>query len=161
MYTLFEEQAFRYCVLHMFGIPKTRAFGQLAKLESYTILQRLSTIHMRVTVMQCNHTYPCTFVSPRFLSQVYWSMNILIDSWRFVNSRKSLHAGGSGVRLYDGPDLKLFILVGWGRRFLSVAWPTGVQLMFFLCSGVSKLFGAQGSPSSGSLLYVFLLLQSW
>ena len=36
--------------------------------------------------------------------------------------------------------------------FLSVAWPTGVQLMFFFSSGVSKLFGAQGSPSSGSLL---------
>ena len=50
------------------------------------------------------------------------------------------------------PDLKLFILVGWGLSFLSVAWPTGVQLMFFFCSGVSKLFGAQGSPSSGSLL---------
>ena len=63
-----------------------------------------------------------------------------------------LHAGGSGVRLYDGPDLKLFILVGWGRSFLSVAWPTGVQLVFFFCSGVSRLFGAQGSPSSGSLL---------
>ena len=60
--------------------------------------------------------------------------------------------GGSGVRLYDGPDLKLFILVGWCRSFLSVALPTGVQLMFFFCSGVSKLFGAQGSPSSGSLL---------
>ena len=28
---------------------------------------------------------------------------------------------GSGVRLYDGLDLKLFILVGWGRSFLSVA----------------------------------------
>ena len=52
----------------------------------------------------------------------------------------------------DGPDLKLFILVGWGRSFLSVAWPTGVQLMFFFSFGVSKLFGAQGSPSSGSLL---------
>ena len=60
--------------------------------------------------------------------------------------------GGSGVRLYDGPDIKLFILVGWGRSFLSVAWPTGVQLVFFFCSGVSRLFGAQGSPSSGSLL---------
>ena len=39
-----------------------------------------------------------------------------------------------------------------GRSLLSVAWPTGVQLVFFFCSGVSKLFGAQGSPSSGSLL---------
>ena len=25
----------------------------------------------------------------------------------------------------------------------DLAWPTGVQLMFFFCSGVSKLFGAQ------------------
>ena len=33
---------------------------------------------------------------------------------------------------YDGPDLELFILVGLGRSFLSVAWPTGVQLVFFL-----------------------------
>ena len=44
------------------------------------------------------------------------------------------------------------IMVGWGRSFLSVAWPTGVQLMFFFCSGISKLFGAQGFPSSDSLL---------
>ena len=42
------------------------------------------------------------------------------------------NAGESGVRLYDGRDLKLFILVGWGRSFLSVAWPIGVQLLFFL-----------------------------
>ena len=30
-----------------------------------------------------------------------------------------MHAGGSGVRLNDGPDIKLhvFILVGWGRSF--------------------------------------------
>ena len=42
----------------------------------------------------------------------------------------NLHVGGSGVRLYDGPDIKLFILVGLGRRFLSVAWPTRVQIVF-------------------------------
>ena len=48
--------------------------------------------------------------------------------------------GGSSVELDDGPDINLFILVGWGRSFLSVAWPTGVQLVFFFCSGVSKLF---------------------
>ena len=47
---------------------------------------------------------------------------------------------------------KLFILPGWGRSFLSVAWSTGVQLMFFFCSEVRKLFGGHGSPSSGSLL---------
>ena len=32
---------------------------------------------------------------------------------------------------YDDPDIKLFILVGWGRSFLSVAWPTGFHLFFF------------------------------
>ena len=34
---------------------------------------------------------------------------------------------------YDGPDLKLLKVV-WGRSFLSVAWPTGVQLVIFFCS---------------------------
>ena len=74
---------------------------------------------------------------------------IMVDNCLF-----KLHADGSGVRLYDDPDLKLFILVGWDRGFLSVAWPTGVQLLFFFffCSGVSKLFGVQGSPSKGSIL---------
>ena len=51
---------------------------------------------------------------------------IMVDNCLF-----KLHADGSGVRLYDDPDLKLFILVGWDRGFLSVAWPTGVQLLFF------------------------------
>ena len=35
---------------------------------------------------------------------------------------------------------------------------TGVQLVFFFCSGVSRLFGAQGSPSSGSLLSLWVLV---
>ena len=53
-----------------------------------------------------------------------------------------MHTGGSGVILYDGPDFKLFILVGRDRSFLSVAWPTGVQLVFFflllkICSDVN------------------------
>ena len=75
---------------------------------------------------------------------------ILVDN--YAASFDCTDVGGSGIRLYDGRDLKLFILVGWGRRFLSVAWPTEVQLVFFFCSGVSKLFGAQGSPLSDSLL---------
>ena len=33
----------------------------------------------------------------------------------------------------DGPDLKLFILVGWDRSFSSVAWSTGTQMMIFFC----------------------------
>ena len=60
---------------------------------------------------------------------------IMVDNYAaFINCTP---AGGLGVRLYGGPDLKLFILVGWGRSFLSVAWPTGVQLVFFFWSGVS------------------------
>ena len=63
-----------------------------------------------------------------------------------------LRAGGSGVGLCGGPGIGLFILVGWGRGFLSVAWPARVRLVFFFCSGVGGLFGARGSPSSGGLL---------
>ena len=32
---------------------------------------------------------------------------------------------------YVSKDIKLFILVGWDRSFLSVAWSTGVQLVLF------------------------------
>ena len=52
-----------------------------------------------------------------------------------------LHASGSGVRLYDGPDIKLFILVvGAGASLLLLCPPCvcvcvwgggGVQLVFF------------------------------
>ena len=56
-----------------------------------------------------------------------------------------MHAGGSGIRLDDGPDIKLFILVGLDRSFLFVAWPTGVQLLVFFCSSVPVvLFGTPG-----------------
>ena len=77
-----------------------------------------------------------------------------------------LRAGGLGVRLNDGPDIKLFILVGLGRRFfclLSVAWLTGIQLLVLFCSSVPVvLFGARGvsgcrsrrvSVESSSLLH--------
>ena len=35
------------------------------------------------------------------------------------------------IPFYDGLDLKLIILVGWCWSFLSVAWSTGIQLVFF------------------------------
>ena len=35
--------------------------------------------------------------------------------------------GGSGVRLHDGPDLKLFILVGWDRSFHLLLGPPGLN----------------------------------
>ena len=34
--------------------------------------------------------------------------------------------GHVDVRLYDGPDVKLYILVVWGGRFSTVSWPTEV-----------------------------------
>ena len=43
----------------------------------------------------------------------------------------SLHAGGSGVRFFDGPDLKLFVLVGWS---FSVWGSTGDSLLFQIFS---------------------------
>ena len=30
---------------------------------------------------------------------------------------------------YDGLDIELFILVGWGRIFLAVTWTTGIELV--------------------------------
>ena len=87
--------------------------------------------------------------------RICYNLNVMRQSaWLVFNAitvDNYAASGGSGVRLYNGPDIKLFILVGWGSSFLSVTWTTGVQLVFYFCSGVSKLFGAQGSPSSGSL----------
>ena len=33
----------------------------------------------------------------------------------------------SGVRLHDGPDVKLFILVGWDRSFRLLLGPPGLN----------------------------------
>ena len=39
----------------------------------------------------------------------------------------------------DGPDLKLFILVGWDRSFRLLLGPTGAQLIIFFCFRFSVL----------------------
>ena len=58
--------------------------------------------------------------------------------------------GGSGVRLSDGPDIKLFILVGLGRSFFVCCLAHRVQLLVFFCSSVPVvLFDTQGSPGIG------------
>ena len=45
----------------------------------------------------------------------------------------------------DGPDLKLFILVGWDRSISSVAISTGAQLMILFCFRFTVvLFGSPG-----------------
>ena len=56
---------------------------------------------------------------------------IMVDSYAsFVNFMPMDRASDSMMALI----LKLFILVGWDRSFLSVAWPIGVQMVFFVCS---------------------------
>ena len=44
-----------------------------------------------------------------------------------------MHAGGSGVRLYDGPDLKLFILVGWDRSSFVCCLVDRASIDVFFC----------------------------
>ena len=39
----------------------------------------------------------------------------------------NFHTGGLGVRLHDGPDLKLFILLGWGPTFRLLLGPKGLN----------------------------------
>ena len=56
------------------------------------------------------------------------------------------------------PTLKLFILVGWDRSFLSVAWPTGVQLVFFCF--VPELVG-YSAPSDLHRRAVYSICESW
>ena len=72
-----------------------------------------------------------------------------------------LHAGNSALKPIRLPNFKEMYL---HEQDCKIHWkdvriyegqlfgPPGVQLVFFFCSEVSKLFGAQGSPSSGSLL---------
>ena len=77
---------------------------------------------------------------------------IMVDNYSVVFKCTPVGWPSNPMMALTKSDKKLYILVGWDRSFLSVALPTGVQLVFFFCFGVSKLFGAQRSPSSGSLL---------
>ena len=61
------------------------------------------------------------------------------------------HAGGLSFRLNDGPDIKLFILVGWGRIFFYLllgppgfnCWFSFAPVFQWCCST------SQGSPGVG------------
>ena len=74
---------------------------------------------------------------------------LLTQSW-LITMLTSLTAR-QWVRLFDGPDIKLFILAGWGRSLLSVAWSTGVQLVFLLCSGFQNVIRHPGISIVGHL----------
>ena len=61
------------------------------------------------------------------------------------NKRCRPLVGESGFRLYDGPDLKLFILVRWDRSSFVCCWSTEAQLMIFFCFRFPAiLFGRPG-----------------
>ena len=83
-------------------------------------------------------------------SACFFFNTIMVDNHAaFFNCTPVGRASDSNV----SPDLKLFILDSWGRSFWSVAWPAGVQLVFFFSFAhvFSTLFGALGSPSSDRL----------
>ena len=49
----------------------------------------------------------------------------------------SLHADRSDFRLYDGSDLKTYLLIRlYGSGALAVVTPTGVYLLDFFCSSI-------------------------
>ena len=52
---------------------------------------------------------------------------------------------GSGISSKAMTPTQLFVFVGKGRSFLSVARPTGVQLVLLVCSRCSVIL----SPASG------------
>ena len=65
------------------------------------------------------------------------------------------YAGGCGARLYDDPDIKLFILVGWDQNFfvccLAHRGSTGV----FHWSGISIVGQITESVESSFLIHQF------
>ena len=91
---------------------------------------------------------------------------IRISPQRDARNSNSL-VGGSGVRLYDGPDLKLFILVSWGWSFfvscLAHQGSTGDFLLLQIFSGVVWLAMDLQLPGntldlSSPRLWIFLVL---
>ena len=66
---------------------------------------------------------------------------------RFKNSQP--YIGGSGVRLHDGPNLKLFILVGWDRSFRLLLGSPGLNCLSSFASDFQWCcLTDQGSPST-------------
>ena len=74
---------------------------------------------------------------------------IVVDYYAFCYL---LHAGGSGVRVYEHPALKLLILAGRGRSILFVAWPTGIQPVVCLLGDTVRLPSDLQLPSG--ILYL-------
>ena len=81
--------------------------------------------------------------------RIGYNINIMRQSACLVVNpiaANNFDSGGSGVRLNDGPDLKLFILVGWGRSFFvcCLVHRGSFTPVFQWCCSTP-----QGSPSVG------------
>ena len=57
----------------------------------------------------------------------YMNRIVVVAMLQLPNMNHRLIDGGSGVRLHDGPDLKLFILVVWDRGFRLLLGPSGLN----------------------------------
>ena len=68
-----------------------------------------------------------------------------------------LHAGGSDFRLYDGSDLKTYLLMRWYEPdALAVCRAHRVYLLDFFCSGIRFNLLLSPYPCFISLLYLDL-----
>ena len=68
-----------------------------------------------------------------------------------------MHAGGSDFRLYDGSDLKTYLVMRWwGLMLWLFVGPTGVYLLDFFCSGIQFYLLLSPYPCFISLLYLDL-----
>ena len=69
-----------------------------------------------------------------------------------------LHAGGSGVRLYDGPGLKLFISVGNGAFVCCLVHRGSTDALLLLQISVGVFLADQGSPYvTRHVVFLYLL----
>ena len=74
------------------------------------------------------------------------------DKYQHTTSKDGdSNADGSTITEQNSWPRFKAILVGWGRSFLSVAWPTGVQLVFFFCFGFQQVIGRSGISIVGQL----------
>ena len=89
--------------------------------------------------------------------RIGYNMNIMRQSACLVfnlirvNNFSTLLNCTSGVRLSDGPDIKLFILIGWGRSFFCLLLgPPGFNCWFSFAPVFQWCFWTpQGSPGVG------------
>ena len=80
--------------------------------------------------------------------RIGYNLNVMRQSACFVFNQIMAHNYAAIFnctpvdRASDSMMASIIHVVGWGRRLLSVAWPTGVKLVFLFCSGFSVSYWA-------------------